>query len=244
MWSSISQIIKPEQMEDVENYLKASGSSLYAGGSYLVSEQAPEITTLIDINHLLDDNFNTLGGDLHIGAGCTLQKMMLSDNGELSKAIVSSCPSKNIRNQRTLGGEIARSRPDSDLLVYLFAAQAMLKINTVESPQPISNWAGEGVILEVIIPQNSVKMERVSVLDSAPAFVIVGVNQIDESISIAVGGKSNRILFCATTVKPDEAQIRNFMDKVSALYQNDHFGSPDFKQHIVSRLLREMVVSK
>lgn len=244
MWASIEEVVKPESFAETLEYLHRPGSILFAGGSYLVAKKDSEIRTLLDINHLLNDEISSIDGEIHVGAGCNFQKLVRFDNTSLSHAIIRSCPSKNIRNQRTLGGEIAQFRSDSDLLVYLFAAQTKVRIHGSVELIPISDWRSKGIITDLIIPQDPVQMERVSVLDSAPAYVIVGVKQIGESISIAVGGKTNRILSCSTELRPDEAQIRQFMDNVKSLFQDDHFGNTDYKQHIVSKLLQEMVVVK
>ncbi len=244
MWSSIKHVIKPEHLDEALLLQKDPGTTLFSGGSYLVAYQDNTIHTLLDINHLLNDEIQSIGDDLLLGASCTLQQIVGMDGPLLDQAILASCPSKNIRNQRTIGGEIAQQRPDSDLLILLHAIQAKIKINSSEVLHPISEWKGKGIITQLIIPKNQAKLERVSVLDSAPAFVIVGVNQIDDSISVAIGGKSSRILSCTFSTLPDEVYIRRCMDTVKSIFSDDHFGSPDYKQHVVSKLLQEMVVTK
>jgi len=240
MWSSIEQIIKPDSLSEASLLLKEEGSVPFAGGSYLVAQKDNDINTLIDINHLIDDKIETHGEVIHISAGCTLQEIIHFNDERLTSAIQASCPSKNIRNQRTIGGEIARLRIDSDLLVFLFTARAQLVLSQSESPIDLSRWDGEGIIVQVIIPKHNVKLERVAVLDSAPAFVLVGINEIEDTISVCVGGKSSRILFFETKPEPDEAEVRKFMDKVESSFSDDHLGTPTYKRHLVCTLLQEM----
>ncbi|NQT62681.1 MAG: FAD binding domain-containing protein [Candidatus Marinimicrobia bacterium] len=244
MWSSIEQIIKPDTLSEASVLLKESGSVLFAGGTYLVSLKDAGVHTLLDINHLLSDEIKMHGDEIHVDAGCTLQEIVNFDDARLNGAVLSACPSKNIRNQRTIGGEIARMRLDSDLLVFLFAAKAKLLLSHAETPIEVSDWYGNGIIVKVIIPTHHVKLERVALLDSAPAYVIVGYNEMQDIISVCVGGKISKIMFFQTKPEPAEADVRKFMDEVEASFSNDHLGTPAYKRHLVSSLLQEMAVAK
>lgn len=244
MWSSIEQIIKPESFSEALVLGQEAGSAFFSGGTYLVGARAKAIHTLLDLNHLLSDRIEKRDGALVVGAGSTLQSMLGSASMTLANAIMASCPSKNIRNQRTLGGEIAQGRPDSDLFVYLHAAEATLQLNDSETLIPLAAWDKSGIISKILIAENNTKMERVSVLDSAPAFVIVALNQTAENITLAIGGKISRIIYAKTPLAPEEAKIRAFMETVESLFSLDHFGSPGYKRQLVSHLLCEMMVGK
>ncbi len=241
MWSSIEQIIKPDSLDEAQVLIQQSDAELFAGGSYLVAQKEGEIKTLIDINHLLDNNVETLGNDLSIDSGCTLQHLLSLCGGKLSQVIQASCPSKNIRNQRTIGGEIAKGRPDSDLLIFLFAARAKLQLSHTVKPIDLSDWDGNGIITRIIVPTHKVKLERVAVLDSAPAYIIVGSNESDDQITISVGGKITKIVFYQANPEPEELEVRNFLDEVEAAFTDDHLGTASYKRHVVGALLQEMV---
>mgnify|MGYP002725459930 CR=1 FL=1 len=241
MWSSIKQIIKPDTLDEADNLKKQSGTLVFAGGSYLVNARDKNFHTLLDINHLLSEKIQKQGTGLLIGAGCTLQQLVEQGDSEtLSQVITSSCPSKNIRNQRTLGGEIARGRTDSDLLVYLYATETQLQVNDGDSFIDINEWNDKGVISNIFIPENKTRSERVAVLDSAPAFVIISVNQMQDSIALAIGGKTEEILFSKIALIPDELEIRNLMDRIQSNFADDQHGTASFKQHLVSTLLSRM----
>lgn len=244
MWSSIEQIIKPESFSEALALGQKAGCAYFSGGTYLVGNKITTIHTLLDLNHLLSNHIEKRSNALSVGAGATLQNMLGSASEILATAIMASCPSKNIRNQRTLGGEIAQGRPDSDLLVYLHAAEAKLHLNDSETPIPLAEWDESGIISKVLIPENDTKMERVAVLDSAPAFVIAALNQTTETITLAIGGKASKILYAKTAIAPDEQKIRVFMESVESLFNHDHFGSPAYKRQLVSNLLCEMMVEK
>ena len=243
MWSSIKQIIKPDSLNEALILPKETGAALFTGGTYLVSQKDTSRHTLVDSNHLLENDINQQLDKLQVGAACTLQDLLNFADPGLVSAISAACPSKNIRNQRSLGGEIAQARTDSDLLIYLHAAEAYLQINESEELVHIAEWEGDGIISMVHIPLNNTRLERVSVLDSAPAFVIVAVHQTKEHITLAIGGKSTRIIYCKSSISPEEEQIRTFMDKVESIFTLDHFGSPAYKRQLVSNLLAEMTVT-
>ncbi len=244
MWSSIEQIIKPDTLVEASVLLKESGSVIFAGGTYLVSQKDAEIHTLLDINHLLNNQIKIQGEELHIDAGCTLQEIVSFNDQQLNSAILSACPSKNIRNQRTIGGEIARSRTDSDLLVFLYASKTKLILSGSDSLVELSDWNGEGIIEKLVIPPHDVKLERVALLDSAPAYVIVGFTELHDSNTICVGGKTSKILFFQTKSEPDEVAVRKFMDEVEASFTQDHLGTPAYKRQLVSSLIQEMAVAR
>ncbi|MBC8375337.1 MAG: FAD binding domain-containing protein [FCB group bacterium] len=244
MWSSIEQILKPDTLSEACVLLKESGSALFAGGTYLVSQKDANVHTLLDINHLLNDQIEMNGEEIHIDAGCTLQEIVNFGDERLNGVILSACPSKNIRNQRTIGGEVARSRLDSDMLVFLFAAGTKLLLSHSEALIELSTWDGNGIIVKIIIPPHEVKLERVALLDSAPAYVIVGLNELNDPTAICVGGKISKIMFFQTRPEPAEADVQKFMDVVEASFSNDHLGTQAYKRHLVSVLLQEMAVSK
>jgi len=240
MWSSIKQIIKPDSLDETLAFLKNRGSFLFAGGSYLVADKRTDIHTLIDINHLLDDQIFIEKDDIHVHAGCTLQEMIEFNNASLSAAILASCPSKNIRNQRTIGGEVATARTNSDLMIYFYAAGTKLVINQSVDLVDLSNWDGQGIVTEIIIPKNNVKMERVALLDSAPAYVIIGHNEISDSIRVSIGGQISKVINHETRPEAGEQNILDFLDVVEAAFGDDHHGSAAYKRKLVSNLLQEM----
>lgn len=240
MWSSIEQIIKPNTLSEATELLQEPGSVVFAGGSYLVGNRAPETVTLLDINHLLNRNIHWSDGNIHVDAGCTLQTIVEFNDSTLRQVTRSACPSKNIRNQRTIGGEIAWARSDSDILVYLLAAGAKILYSENTEVIDLVQWDGTGIIMEVIIPSQKIKMERVAVLDSAPAYLIIGLHESADNISICVGGKMNEPL--PVEFAPDnwDSEIQKLVKAVEMGCEDDHLGSRIYKRQLVQSLLISM----
>jgi len=241
MWNSIEQILRPVDLAEALALGHGSGTAMLAGGSYLVATRDPAIHTLVDIHYLLDDERTTTEKGWSVGAGASLQSLCESPFPELNQALIASCPSKNIRNQRTLGGELAWGRQDSDLLVWLQASGTRLELNGTAPLVSLAGWDGTGIITRILIPENNTRLERVALLESAPAFVIVAVNQQPALIKLAVGGQVAQIKYFQIKTPPEENAIRALMETIGSLFSDDYLGSRDYKLQLVSNLLPELV---
>lgn len=236
MWSSISDIQFPNTLPEAVELLRLEDSVLIAGGTYLAAERDAKITTLIDINPLLlDDTILADNGILRIGAGTTLQKLVelfdTTGHPYLAGAQI-SCPSKNIRNQRTIGGEWIRHRADSELVVMLEA----LDIRT--------EWEQEIILTGIEIDSeafDTTALERFALLPSAPAFAIVAGVRRGDRVRIAIGGSARQIY--TTTVDVDELQSDNTA-AIAAIagkhFCDDHVGSRRYKQSVIATGLQRV----
>lgn len=242
MWSSIQQIIQPDSFEEAGVLASNRDAKLFAGGSYLLSQPNPAVKTLVDINHLVDDEISVSEEGLVAGSGVSLEALLPHFPETCAQAIKSSCSSRNIRNQRTLGGELAQARLNSDLYVLLLVSRVEIRINTEEKRIPLSDWDRRGVITEVYIPNSSPQLERVALLDSAPAFLIVAANKTEQGTQVAVGGQVRRFVTASFSPDVKEEEVVTFLNEVTDILTEDHYGSVQYKQGLVSSLLYEMVV--
>jgi CO/xanthine dehydrogenase FAD-binding subunit len=243
MWSSIEQILKPENLTEAAILASKGGTAIFGGGSYLNSQRDPMIRTLIDINHLLDSVVQPQKTGLLVGASCTLQQLIPHVQDVFASAIRSSCPSKNIRNQRTLGGELAEARVDSDLYVLLMVSGVTVHLNGSDNGVVLQDWDGRGIITQIFLPANTPAYERVALLDSAPAYVLVAAMVSEGGTSVVIGGKVKTLVTQSFSNNPDAVQVRDFLTKVASVFQNDHFGSIEYKQQLVSSLLYDLTVN-
>ena len=242
MWNTIKEVLKPANFAEACSLVAAEKKVLFAGGSYLASVKAPAVNTLIDINGLIDGNITLEDDKISIGAGATLQDMIEQLQGiagtKVAECARMSCASKNIRNQRTIGGEIAFRRSNSELNVCLHALNATLLV-AGETMRRVSvqNWRNEGVVtaVEIQTPDNMrVAVERYALLPSAPAFVIVAGVLAGESIGIAAGGAASGI--AALSIR-DKDFGDDFADNISPelarFFRADHHGSMEYKMALI-----------
>ncbi len=236
MWSSIKTIHHPDSLVSASQLAKEEATALLAGGTYLVAERYPAISNLVDLNGLLKSEIKIAEQELICDAGVVLQDLVdhfsIDDPLRLGTAARHSCSSKNIRNQRTLGGEIARGRTDSELVVALTALNAQLIT------------AEDSIITGVAVDLSDnpkVALERFALLPSAPAFVIVAAVCRGESLKIVVGGKADKL--AVEDVPSDGCTVEwiaGFCKAAAERFPADHIGNRDYKQTVITTGLKRV----
>lgn len=204
----------------------------------MLADKPEEIETLIDLHELLKSKISIQEDILHLGAAAELQLIMDRLKRELPeypliKAIQNSCPSINIRNQRTIGGEIGQNRPGSDVLVFLHAVKARLTVfKEDENSVSIRDWDGKGIITEISFPVKfkSLNYQRYAVIPSAPAIVVItGVNS-GNNFEFAVGGTTELIQnFRVPAAKWSNEAALSLARAAGANFKEDHLGSAEYK---------------
>lgn len=247
MWYSIKEILKPETWEEAWK-LKNQGSAYFSGGSYLVAEQSSEIDTLIDLNGLFTQAISLDREEVSIGAGVTLQTFIdtakkRQPENLLIEASRQSCPSKNIRNQRTFGGEVGQNRPNSEVLVFLHSVNAKLTIMTNrEESVSIRDWDGQGIVTEIrYFPDQmeGIYLRRYALIPSAPAIVIVGANKTNGQLEFSIGGAAKRIQnFSAPSDKWNNQIAATLAVTAVKQFSGDHLGSVEYKCSLITTALK------
>lgn len=250
MWISIKHFEKPASLEKACSLIVPRQKVVFSGGSYLVAEQSADIDTLIAINHLLDDRIQVDDSILTIGAGATLQNLVRHgwDNSPLRLAECASfsCPSRNIRNQRTIGGEIGRQRTNSELFTYLQALDVRLEIMS-PTPQSMSirEWGGQGIITALLIDLGTVKQtfcQRFALIPSAPPLVIVAGVLRKQGLDVTVGGATSELsLASITDMQSPEETIAQIAASASERFKADQQGSQAYKEQLIRTGLARMV---
>ncbi|MFC1583284.1 FAD binding domain-containing protein [Candidatus Neomarinimicrobiota bacterium] len=250
MWTSIKHFEKPASLEEAHSQIIPGQKVLFSGGSYLAAEQSTDIDTLIAINHLLNDHIELNDSVLTIGAGATLQGLVRhsSHNPPLRLAECArwSCPSRNIRNQRTIGGELGRQRINSELFTYLQALDIRLElINPTPQSMSIREWDGQGIITALQIDLDTIKQtfcQRFALIPSAPAVVIVAGVLRAEGLDVAVGGAASELSLAsiADMQSPDET-IARITASASERFKTNQHGSQAYKEQLIRTGLARMI---
>jgi CO/xanthine dehydrogenase FAD-binding subunit len=249
IWSSIKTITHPKSLEEAVQLADGRERVLFAGGTYLVADRNSAVNTLIPITHLLTNTVTFGAAEIRIGAGATLQRLVQtfeqSSQPHLAEAVRFSCPSRNIRNQRTIGGEIAVGRPDSELLVALVALEARLDIVGGAGEQvAVGEWDGRGVIQSVTIDTgdlHALAIRRFAVIPSAAPFVVVAGAHRGRALSFAAGGDGERIQRVAVTVDRFTATwVQEVAARWAQHYPSNVYGSQDYKRTVLQVGLRRV----
>jgi carbon-monoxide dehydrogenase medium subunit len=174
-----------------------------AGGTHLLASLG-ETRVLVDINKLGLSYIKRDGGALRIGATTTLQE--ISSNsltpGIIAEAAKATTVSRQLRNAKTIGGEIVSAKQESLLPLVLLALDARLKILDLSGKENVltldqfykGKRAVGGIISEFEIPSATVSaaMERLSVIQSSIPIMTVAIalrfdGTICNHIRVAVG---------------------------------------------------------
>ena len=244
MWYSIKTVEKPSTLKEAVVSLKNIDTTLFSGGSYLVADKNPNIQSLIDINDLVGDGVIASIDGVHIDAGATLQTFLdivysINPECRLLKGIKLSCPSKQIRNQRTFGGEIGKGRSNSEVMVFLHAVNADLTVFTdTERSVSIRDWDGSGIVTKIsYFPKriSGIELERFSLIESAPAIVIVSGVKRKNQFEFSVGGTTNKIQSFTCLIEDWSAEIsKEFAGNAVKEFSADHLGSLDYKENLIA----------
>jgi CO/xanthine dehydrogenase FAD-binding subunit len=248
MWSSIKNIDIPTSFKQAIEYQSKANSALFGGGSYLVAEKSTKINNLIDINGIVDNSIEITDDSIIIGAGSTIQDMInkLADFPLFVEAVKYSCFSKNIRNQRTIGGEIAHKRVQSELFTYLVAINPIIEIRTPDKENiHLRDWNGKRIINKLIINTIDLKtsgFERFALLPSAPAFIIVAVVRRALELDFVISGKAKKVYGHTIKLADFSKNILKKIIKESVKYfEDDQYGSVKYKKSLIETGIQRAV---
>ena len=248
MWSSIKNVDVPKTFSEAIEYQLKPRSVLFGGGTYLVADKSAKAQNLIDINGIVNNSIEITDDTIVIGAGSSLQNIidLLSDFKSLTEAVKYSCFSKNIRNQRTIGGEIAQKRVQSDLFTYLVAINPRLEIRTPDKKNiHLREWDGNGIINKIIINIIDLKssgFERFAILQSAPAFLIVAVVRRAMELDFVISGKAKK-LYGHTIKLADFSKniLKKIINESVEYFKDDQYGSLEYKKSLIETGIQRAV---
>ncbi|MHA7847388.1 molybdopterin-dependent oxidoreductase FAD-binding subunit [Serratia sp. D1N4] len=154
----IEQFYRPESVQQaLELKRQFLDEAVYFGGGSKLNATPTKTHRKIAIalSQLGLDQVSWQQGELHIGATISLQKLM--DAALIPQALreaLGFAYSRHIRNQATLGGEIAAAPKDSVLLPVLLALSAKVVIgcgNTLELEDYLAGYHQE-LLLKLVLP--------------------------------------------------------------------------------------------
>ena len=248
MWSSLKNIDIPKTFTEAIEYQSKSKSVLFGGGTYLVVDSNTKIQNLIDINGIVDNSIEITDDSIVIGAGSTIQDIInkLSDFPLFIEAVKYSCFSKNIRNQRTIGGEITHKRVQSELFTYLVAINPIIEIRTPDKENiHLREWDGKGIINKIVINKidlESSGFERFATLPSAPAFVIVTVVRRALELDFVISGKAKKVY--GHTIKLADFSkdiLKKIINESIEYFKDDQYGSLEYKKSLIETGIQRAV---
>lgn len=250
MWSSIKTVQSPETLADAGRMGQQPGATFIGGGTYLVADSDKNTDTLVSLKKVVPSGITLEGKTLMIGGGTSLEALTHYKWPEkcafISQAAKNSCPSKNIRNQRTVAGEVANFRQNSELVLLLHALNPSLEIflNNQIAEQPLLEWDGEGILVNLVIDLaelHHIAFLRYAPIPSAPPFLCVAGATFSNHSRVLVGGNVSGMhaVDFETPTFGEEAQLLVMEHAEDALLA-DHFGSVEYKLTLLKTALRRL----
>ena len=254
------EIITTELKEAVR--LQKNGAVFLAGGTQVnlapLERAVPE--NVIDIRDIVRSGIRMEGTDLIIGALCTLQELTDSEKApEALRTAAGFIPTRNVRNQATVGGNIGAGRPDSYLIPVLIALSAVAR--TVDGEIAVEDYVlnnHNDLILEIEVPAPvgvcvAVKESRSHVALPVVSAAVSLTKDEDAALGltgacVAVGcvaPKTIRLKSVEQAIVSGELNSRN--DLESAIRKAidppaDILGSTAFKTHINGVIIADAVI--
>lgn len=153
----IETYYRPAELREATNLKSQNPEAVYLAGGTQVNRAPldrvmPEM--VIDIRDIVPAGIVKEGTDIVIGALTTLQD--ITDSDDVHKALSDAAgfiPTRNIRNQATIGGNIGAGRPDSYLIPALIALSAVAR--TAVGDIPVEEYVRDNhreLILDIHVP--------------------------------------------------------------------------------------------
>ena len=200
---------------------------LLAGGTEVLRLNSPlkKDMPLIDILPFLSDEIRKDGEKLSIGSAATFASILSCPySPEYLKEAVSYMPSPQLRNQATIGGNIASWRDDSYLIPTLSASGAVLFVLNQDGKEesiPIMEYCKKGgIILSVSIRgDEKVRNFREGLTSHSHAVVTASFSSKSECYAIKGSGI--------------------FFSLEHAEFCSDMYGSAEYKSYLASLYRKE-----
>jgi len=230
----------PSTLEEALSIIQDGTYMILAGGTDLMVQHRSAAQTpprfkknVCYINHIKELNYIvTDETSLHIGALTTLETMVHSNLvPKLLKDVISDIASPGIRNLATLAGNICNASPAGDTLVYLYAVDASVCLQSIHQKRiiPIQEFIigprktiikPDEIMTEIIIPNRH---------DEYQKWVKVGPRKADAISKVSLIGLA--------TCQDDT--IVDFRMAWGAVYQTV-LRKPDIEKQIIGTKTRDL----
>lgn len=175
----IEHYLRPDSTAQALDLMQqhADAATWFAGGSKLnAAPSKTDKTVAISLDNLALDKIEQHGDALHIGAMCHIQSLIDSELVPVAlKQAAAFIYSRHVRNQATLGGEIAAFQPEALLVPSLIALKARVVLADGRESEVEEYIVAEkrDLIATVIIPDVNLTCIGYNIARSAAGLAIV-----------------------------------------------------------------------
>ncbi|GFG52881.1 FAD-binding molybdopterin dehydrogenase [Mycolicibacterium agri] len=240
------------------------GDAWLAGGTWLFSEQQPNLRRLIDLAPLGWHSLSTSPAGLEIGATCTvadLYRFAAPDDWQAAALLRTSCEaflaSFKVWNAATVGGNICMSLPAGPMITLTVALEATYTLQatdgserTVDAADFVTgnhqNVLAEGELLRKIhIPAAALRKRfahrRFSLTRLGRSTIFMIATQGVADLLLTITAATTRPIRLRFDAAPDPEALRHSIDSLPAdVWFDDPNGTPDHRRHLVKHFAEEI----
>lgn len=240
------------------------GDAWLAGGTWLFSDQQPDLRRLIDLMPLGWDGLTASDAGLEIGAMCTvrdLYALSAPDDWRAAPLFTTSCEallaSFKVWNTATVGGNICMSLPAGPMITMTVALEATYTLQstngserTVDAVDFVTgnheNILAPGELLRKIdIPAGALRKRHahrrftLTRLGRSTIFMIATQSEGDLLLTITAG--TTRPVRLAFDSVPDADTLQHSIDSIPHdVWFDDPNGTPDHRKHLAKHFAEEI----
>ena len=243
-----------------------AGDAFLAGGTWLFSDQQPDLLRLIDLMPLGWDSLTVSDSGLEIGAMCTIRDLYaLPAPGDWPAAALlrTSCEaflaSFKVWNAATVGGNICMSLPAGPMITMTVALEATYTLLAPDGSERVvdaadfvtgnnANILAPGEVLRrVDIPTSALRKRHahrrftLTRLGRSTIFMIGTQRPDADDLRLTITAGTTRPVRLAFDAMPDAEQLARRIDELPAeIWFDDPNGSPDHRRHLATHYAEEI----
>ena len=240
------------------------GDAWLAGGTWLFSEQQPDLRRLIDLMPLGWDGLAAGNEGLEIGAMCTVRDLYAfkpPEDWRAAPLFATSCEaflaSFKVWNSATVGGNICMSLPAGPMITMTVALEATYTLQatdgterTVDAVDFVTgnnrNILAPGELLrQVDIPPSALRKKHVhrrftlTHLGRSTIFMIA--TQGDDDLLLTITAGTTHPVRLAFDSVPDSDTLQQSIDAIADdVWFDDPNGTPDHRRHLATYFAEQM----
>jgi CO/xanthine dehydrogenase FAD-binding subunit len=240
------------------------GDAWLAGGTWLFSDQQPDLRRLIDLQPLGWDGLTATDDGLEIGAMCTIAALYgfrAPGDWQAAPLFRTSCEaflaSFKVWNSATVGGNIAMSLPAGPMITMTVALEASYTLQctdgserTVDAADFVTgnheNVLAPGELLRKIdIPAAALRKRhthrRFTLTKLGRSTIFMIATQADGGFGLTITAGTTRPVRLAFDAVPDTDALQHRIDSLpEQIWFDDPNGTPDHRRHLAKHFAEEI----
>jgi CO/xanthine dehydrogenase FAD-binding subunit len=240
------------------------GDAWLAGGTWLFSDQQPDLRRLIDLVPVGWDSLTPTDDGLRIGAMCTIRALhgfQAPSDWVAAPLFRTSCEaflaSFKVWNAATVGGNIAMSLPAGPMITMTVALEASYTLQSTDGSERTvdaadfvtgdhKNILAAGELLRKIdIPAAALRKRhahrRFTLTHLGRSTIFMIATQDDGRFALTITAGTTRPVRLAFDALPDADALQHVIDSLPGqIWFDDPNGTPDHRRHLAKHFAEEI----